>query len=473
MFLAYRVFLTSNGKGSGPSVTVILIKSQMRNISIQKLGLTLGLFFLLNTSQGQQLDWVFENPISRSWGSDVTVNNDGDVYFAGSYSANTDGALLQKYSASGVLLWEDQYFVNGGVRNEYIVLDSLSNAYLVFQSYNNDNMYILKYSSSGQRIWAKGWGNQYTPYSIKINSKGFIYVVGFHTNYQPGFICKFNTSGDCVSNVFIEKGCFDLCIDSQDNLYTSHQDKITKRDSLGNILWTYNYFTWGNWERRIALDKADNCYYTCGLTGCQNILFKLNKYGQNVWSLTMTSGESGNGIHVDPLGNIYTTGSDCTWSPSEWLGIGVAKFDTHGNQLWYMLIPQPQSANYWYNSTGIAVGNGGVYVCGNLEQQYDRALLFKLNEPKTPFIYEPVSDDLLILSPGLGDLYDLSYRSISKQKISIMICDISGKLIIKSEYSSFNGELNEIFDLSDYSSGIYFLTLVQGESKRTKKILIN
>jgi len=66
---------------------------------------------------------------------------------------------------------------------------------------------------------------------------------------------------------------------------------------------------------------------------------------------------------------------------------------------------------------------------------------------------------------------DISFSSNNESDVSILISDLSGK-VLNEEIISANPGLNNIsIDLMNYSAGIYMLSVINGEDKLTKKLI--
>jgi len=230
-------------------------------------------------------------------GYGTAVDSFDNVYVMGRLSSNGWDVYLIKYSSTGVKLWETNW---GGSESEIgwgVVVDSSDNLYITGSTDidptldHNLQAFLAKYNTAGQQIWNTTWGYQDMDqgFEVKTDSLGYIYVVGYS---------DFN---------FTETG---------ENL----QLTLTKFDSTGNQLWNLN---WGDIEEDIGIglciDSSDDIYVTgytdinFSLSGYdyQACLFKYDWNGNKLWETIWGGGnnEIGYGVTTDSLDNIYVVGA--------------------------------------------------------------------------------------------------------------------------------------------------------------------
>jgi hypothetical protein len=164
---------------------------------------------------------------------------------------------------------------------------------------------------------------------------------------------------------------------------------VARLDGSGNRIW--NTFMGsedddsGNW---IAVDGVGNVYVT-GYSystwgtpvtahngGYDAFVARLDGSGNRIWNTFMGSedSDSGNGLAVDGVGNVYVTGdSYLTWGTpvnahnGSGYDVFVARLDSSGNRIWNTFMGS-EDDDYGY---GIAVENvGDVYVTGRSESTW-------------------------------------------------------------------------------------------------------
>ncbi len=128
----------------------------------------------------------------------LALDSQGNVYVTGeSMGAGTDNDYAtRKYSPSGQLLWAKRYNGpgNGGDSAWALALDSQGNVYVTGHSMASGTGFdyaTLKYSPSGQLLWAKrynGPGNDIDyAWALALDSQGNVYVTGESTGSGTGY----------------------------------------------------------------------------------------------------------------------------------------------------------------------------------------------------------------------------------------------------------------------------------------------
>ncbi len=315
----------------------------------------------------------------EDYGSDITVDSNGNVYTTGVFSDTVDfdpgadvtnltsaGAgdiFVSKLDDNGSFVWAKNM---GGAGNDYgrsIAVDSSGNIYTLGDFWDTgdfdpgigisnltrngsySDIFISKLDSSGNFVWAKSMGglNIELGFSIAIDSNDNIYITG---NYEG--TADFDPGASIVNLTSI----------GQQDIF------VSKLDSDGNFVWAKSMggtaYDQGN---DIAVDSNNNIYMTgffrntvdfdssAGSTNLTSageadvFVFKLDSSGNFVWVKSMggASTDSGNGIAVDSSGNIYTTGifqGPADFDPGAgtanltFLGNFISKLDTNGNFIW-------------------------------------------------------------------------------------------------------------------------------------------
>jgi hypothetical protein len=306
-------------------------------------------------------------------GNSIDADNFGNIYLTGNFKSSTitfnsdtltnagvNDIFIAKYNSSGNVLWAQRAGGTNGDVGNGISADNFGNIYLTgyFQSlsiifgidtFTNagvSDIFIAKYDSSGNVLWAKSVGGSSMDFSTGIITDSFdnIYLTGWfgsptitlgsHTLTNAGnydiFIAKYDSSGnvlwakraggtggdvgnsiseDSYGNIYLA-GSFNssaIVFGSNTLINAGFSDIfITKYDSSGNVLWArragggsddYGY--------GIAIDKFDNEYIT-GMFKSSSIAFG---------NYTLTNADSGTGdIYIAKLSIANNNGPVCEGS---------------------------------------------------------------------------------------------------------------------------------------------------------------
>lgn len=209
------------------------------------------------------------------------------------------------------------------------------------------HVFIVKYDSSGNVLWARSSGITESGYALSITSDaiGNIFVSGFFKGNTISFgsITLNNENGGLYGRLF-----------------------IVKYDTLGNVMWaeTSSNTTWSNAMYALCADNLGNVYatghfqdnsITFGNITLNNsepttqdiFLVKYNSSGTVIWAKSIggNNHDVGNSVCVDGSGNVILTGNFS--SPTITVGtttitnkspgspdIFIAKYDAQGTFLW-------------------------------------------------------------------------------------------------------------------------------------------
>ncbi len=313
----------------------------------------------------------------------IAADASGNTYLAGHYSStltfdtttltNAGGIdnFLAKYDASGNVLWAKGTGGTGGDITSSVAIDSSGNAYitgyftsptLTFGSTtltnadntgNTTDLFLVKYSSYGNILWAKSAGSvgnyescsHDEAYSVAADASGNTCVAGYYESasitfdtvtllnavggggYNDLFFAKSNPSGNVL---FAKSGPT-----------TSFDEAVSVAvDASGNAFVT-GYFTSASilFDDEILMN-TDNTTSTSDL-----FLAKYKDNGSLLWvkSAGGAGDERGNSIAVDAAGDIYMAGyfssSTLTFGSTTLTNAGgddifLAKYDAGGNVMW-------------------------------------------------------------------------------------------------------------------------------------------
>ena len=332
----------------------------------------------------------------------IAVDSNGNTYVTGHYGSGTitfgsftltNSGLFDiyvvKYDTNGDVVWAKSA---GGTGYDYgvgIAVDASGNCfvtgnfesgYLTFGSSTLTNpnpnlygdMFILKYDSLGNALWAKSAAGTFREYGIDIDvdANGNSYVTGYFMGPSVTFGSTTLTNAD-------------------QTFYTDEMF-IVKYDASGNVVWAKsgrgNSFDEG---RGIVVDAAGNSYvtgwfanpgvlfgsvYLADTSGYTVFVVKYDTDGGVVWAKKAggTGIDYGQDIALDSVGNILVTGdsagdpwtfgtSTLTNAAPAYSDMFILKFDSSGNPVWGKRV----GGDYGDKGTGIAVdSSGNSYVTG-------------------------------------------------------------------------------------------------------------
>jgi len=377
-------------------------------------------FLLVNVpvlfSQSSSLDWVINPPASlAARGTSIAVGNAGSVYLAGTLFDTLDadpgpgtelvvasGAyLLAKYSKTGEYVWAFSPPVTGGIEIQEIVVDQ--DEYLYVTGWFNDtvdidhsanvvelisegniDMFIAKYDSLGNLVWANSIGSLgfEKSFSISVDNVGYLAITGTFDgplDFDPSsdtamvgtwgsaiFLAKYDTSGNYIwahaleGNAIIQAGNT-ILFDGQKNIIVSGKFNSTLDFDFTPDTVELSAGGFGPW----------NCYLA-KYDGNANLLWAV-RIGENGFCIGLS-------VIVDSLDNIYLIGTssasadfdpslDTVLASSSFEGgMFLAKYSVNGDFLWVNGI----GGNTSQNGRPIALDKQGrVYVTGSFEDTID------------------------------------------------------------------------------------------------------
>jgi len=235
--------------------------------------------------------------------------------------------FIVKYDANGNVKWAKR---SGGKEDDeanYLATDAQCNVYVTgyFNSpsiiFGHDtlmngggyqNMFVVKYDSSGNFIWANdpGSNDNINPASISTDLYGSVYITGYYWGFTAAFGPFTFTNPDTISS------------GDTYNLF------LLKYDSAGNIKWARTAIG-DNYSQAVSVtnDVAGNVYIA-GQTISDNLAFgtdtlpsdiflvKYDSTGNVMWAAN-ARGNIGddfpNCITTDNSGNVYMTGTFASW----------------------------------------------------------------------------------------------------------------------------------------------------------------
>ena len=337
---------------------------------------------------------IFSNYSRQEFAQAITCDNANNVFVVGQNDATygvENRAYLIKYTPSGVHRWTRTI---DSTENDYasdVVTDSSGNIFIsgrtegdVFGGTNlgSSDCYIIKYNSSGIRVWSKQFGtiNADAAYGLALDYAGNIYFTGVYDGVLESF-----SGGDAPG---------------------TGKHVVGKLDPNGNLLWSKEFGNVSdlNTGLRIDLDPSGNLVVvgtTDGSLFSQHqghldaFAAKYDSDGQPIWERQFGTSKWDVcwDVEVDAFGRIFVagyTGGTLGNSNAGYEDVFVKLLDDSGNDVWTLQ----------FGSTSVDFGHGitslleNIYVCGQTLGEiagetsvgYSDQFVAKIHVGRPPFV---------------------------------------------------------------------------------------
>ncbi len=368
-----------------------------------------GLLFLASVSYAQKtyVNKEWDNSTGKVGNIQRTasaVDNFGNLIVIGNTmnQSNNSDVLITKYNTNGHILWEQTY--NGsGNSDDYGVQLKINNSNEIFvasalQEQTSMDFGLLKYSPSGNLIWASTWDGSANgmdiPADLDIDSSGDIYLVGgseslntfsdyaivkfnengtyqWHTTYDYANLHDAATSLAIHTNTLVVSGASastltswdyaTLEIKKEDGVVLNEKRTTVQGVGLDNVV-------------AVTSDGNNNTYITgyVEINGNRNIqTLKINSNFDLEWVKNFDGGleDVGRAIGVDNFGNVYITGTK--ENPKGGKDYITIKYSSDGTELWQREFGSSGSDNI-AKAEHLAITNqGDIIVTGTLKDEND------------------------------------------------------------------------------------------------------
>ncbi|MEW6196102.1 MAG: SBBP repeat-containing protein [Bacteroidota bacterium] len=358
-----------------------------------KIGLAALLLFSI-ASSAQTPDWLWARngggTDSEAFGRTIAADANGNIYVTGNFggSGATFGTLaltstggndifIVKYDRNGNVVWAKSVGGSGNDTGNGIVIDSDGNVYVTglfssngitfdtvqLTSAGGNDIFIAKFNTNGDVLWAKGAGGTGADvsYSIVVDNSNNAYITGYFSNTATFGSIELTSAGS--SDVF-----------------------VVKYDTNGNIVWAKRAGGSSGDTANCITINASSIYLTGFFMGNTSIfgedtlssvgnsdvfIVKYNTNGDAIWAKSAggSGGEIGYYINTDADGNLYIVGNlgsgGATFSSVQLTSAGgndifVAKYNASGDVIWAKSAGGTGN-DYGYN---VAVKNKNIYVSG-------------------------------------------------------------------------------------------------------------
>lgn len=357
------------------------------------------------------------NVYTTGYFQDTTVTFGSFSFHGGNYpGSSAEDMYIAKYSSTGTVLWAKGVGTQRYEQANSIAVDGLGNAYVTGYfdgpnvtfgtitltntswGYAPKNMFIVKYDTNGNVIWAKTNGD--TTYgggaqgiSIAVDQSNNVYVTGSISGTVFLGSDTLRTSPLGYGRTFIAK------YDSNGNEIWARQSKTTHAGIDGGVGIatdpTGNVVVFGNY--REVLISFGNITLTNSVISNTEEMFvvKYDSNGNVLWAKSEggSGADEGYGVSSDASGNTYITGwfarptitfGSTTFTGSGQQNVFFVKLDANGNAVWAKEI----GYSNWISGFSIATDASGVYLAGMFDVSTQITIgSFTLYRPST--FYEP------------------------------------------------------------------------------------
>ncbi len=472
----------------------------------------LDFFVVKYDAQGNVIWAVSDGGSGDDYSYGICVDTSGNVFITGYFGSptlaigpssltgnSTYNVFVAKYDSFGITLWGRSGDVSVGVGYSYgIGSDASGNVYITgsfgynsditfgnqtLQSYGGYDMFLVKYDTDGNVLWANRMGGSDTDgaQAIHVDSNGNSFITGW-------FINEADFGG--ISLVSTNTAYMEIC--------------VAKYDSNGNCVWanfaevpqTGNYAS----GRGIAVDGSGNAYITgyfqnslsfgndtLSNEGSKGLFIaKYDSSGVPLWGRSAggTGTDYGNAVFVDSNGNAVVTG----YFTSSYLIFGsfpvinsnvgyndvfIARYDPDGNVVGALGIGGPDNdygmavatnAEGDIHSTGY-FGSYSVNFSGTVLTNSGSNDMYLAKLDRNGFVSVPTiegqADVRLFPNPARDHI-----NVLCEGPAEIRVHDVAGRMILEQRFRDMT-----TIDVSGMPAGLYVYTLLrEGQSAQGKFI---
>lgn len=417
--------------------------------------------------------------------------------------ANRIGGISFDYCTT-IIIGKGEVYIAGGFGNATVDFDPGPGTFYLTAA-GNYCMYIAKFNSSGNFIWAKAAG----AYNSWINSMAFDSTGSGDMYISGGF--SFTVDFDMGA------GVFNLTSVGATPLFAKSDIFICKLDSMGNFIWakamggpgfdeayslavnTYgDVYSTGYFNDSADFDPGAGTFNLTSHGGDDIFISKLDNSGNFIWTKAIggIDYDASSSLALDLPGgeDVYFTGTfvdTVDFDPgagvfnltSDIFGdIYVARLDSAGNFVW---AKQAGGAGTLESSMCIVLDAfGNAYTTGNF---YGNTCTFgpftlintgtnneiyiaRLNAVISTGINEiiPFAKEIFIF-PNPATNYFIITLEASNKSTGIIISDLNGKVMYSTAAS---GTQNIKVNTKDFAQGVYVVQIQTGEFLKMAKLIV-
>jgi len=463
----------------------------------------------------------FQNPFNNSSGAannevkNLTKDGSGNIYFCGKQAGELDfngtklsagkgGAYFGKATSAGTIIWLNQGgCTNSSGDNAYdIAVDKNGDVYVCgslsgFQiaSFNGTTLstmyvgFVAKYSSSGQYLWAKGYGNVIYGIAIDNNNTPVVHWEQEVHRIDPANGEIVYTPYGSIAGNNMNPHYHNIKIDAGNNIIVQAGNKIVKFDTNFNTLWSTPVTSSLAETYRISLDNSGNVYgsfyalfgtVTIGGNSKTNFpngyMYKLDATtGNPLFVDVIQIGANASKIKdiiVDDSENYYLSGDGAFNTPH------ILKLDKNKAPIWDKTLSTKIKVNGIVLLGSDCLSIGGIHSGIAALDTYTLKLpagTTTLNNSFISGLCTGITSSIEIGNNADFQIYPnpsngvFSVVSDSKNP-EIEIYNLVGKLVYHSKSQSSTTTI----DLTDQQSGIYFYRItLEKQFTKSGRIIIN
>jgi hypothetical protein len=422
-------------------------------------------------------------------GQSIATDAAGNIYVTGYFisssitfgtttltNAGSNDIFVVKYDAQGNVLWAkreggafgDRAFgISTDASNNVIVTGYYCNQ-ITFGSYSinnpgfNNSMFVVKYNSSGNALWANG--SLCTGFnsgaSTTTDASGNVYVTGFYSASSITFGTTTYTNAGARDMFTVKYNDAGVLQWAKHAGGTGNESGYGIKSDLNGNVYVTGYFN--SPSIIIGADTLTNY-------GINDIyLIKYDVTGNELWY--KAAGNSGEeqalSITSDSLGNVYIIGF--TSSPSLSFGtvtltnngtnfIFVAKYDAFGNTIW---VKEAEGNNFGFGQ-GITLDSfGNLFVTGT----YSSSITFGTYPLSFPGV------GLYVAKLG-NNVVNVEENFLSTKIMeNCIITNALGQIVYNSA-NEINANHKIQINISNLSAGVYFVKVRSSNGAYTAKFI--
>ncbi|MFA5032315.1 MAG: T9SS type A sorting domain-containing protein [bacterium] len=419
-------------------------------------GIDSGDVYLIRTNSSGDTLWTKTfGGAGNDFGWSVKQTQDNGFIIAGytkSFGAGGYDVYLIKTNSSGDTIWTKTF---GGTGSDYgyFVQQTQDGGFIIagttFSFGTNGDVYLIKTNSSGDTLWTRTFGG---------------------TNYDGGFsVQQTQDGGFIIAGTYSSGAPIDVY--------------LIRTNSSGNTLWTKTFGGAGVDEGYSVQQTQDGGFIIAGNTlsfGAGNwdvYLIRTNSSGDTLWTKTFggTDVDESYSVQQTKDGGFIIAGLTQSFGAGN-LDVYLIRTDSSGDTLWTKTFGGTAvDAGYSVQQTE----DGGYIIAGitgSFGAGYGDVYLIRLGKETGVEEKLNIKNQISKLEIGenpITNFANISYTVPSQSGLELKLYDLSGrcvKTLVNGQKPA--GTYTTTLNSKDLKAGIYFVRLVVGGYKETKKLIL-